>query len=179
MALSTRRDFSTDIVRVLGMKADDTTAYYIALQLTIRGRQHLKELKEDIRPFIYRTLINRADSELLSILKDYVAYQWSTCPCEWFQSFVNDEKIRSSLIFNQVLTIIADHGSVGNCIELTTVLLFSFHCDYRYPSACYQILHELIAYGVTRGLCINTEGKNQYKYARQFGNGKRRRTTGE
>ena len=178
MTLSTDRDFCADIARLLGMRADDTTANYIALQLTIRGRQHLKEFREDIHPSIYRSLIYRVNSELLSILKEYVAYQWSTCPWNWFQSFINDEKIRSSFISDQVLTIIADHGSVVNSLELTTVLLFSFHCHYPYPSLCHQILHGFITHGVIRALCVSTEGKNQQEQDRQFGKW-RRRTTGE
>ena len=164
-SLSSDRDFYSEITQLLNIGIDDNIGYYIAHHLTIHGRQHLKEFEEEIDSLTFQTLINPYNSELLSLLKEYVAHEWSKSPFQWFSSFIITQKIQSPSIYDEVLTMIADYGYAINCGELTTIILFAFDCDHRYSTIFNQILKELIAHGVTSVVCDSqqTEQLHQQK----------------
>lgn len=122
--------YKSRMIEVLNLDNTDSSEM-IARQLTIGGRQSLREYEQNISREVFERQMKSNDSELLEILKTYVEQEWKQKIAEkWFQDFLTQQKEESSSLYNDILTIFAEHGSTyikdNALLGLTIMFLFEF-----------------------------------------------------
>jgi hypothetical protein len=128
-SILTKEECTSKICEILELDDSDQSKEIADKSIT-DGRQALRNYEQDFSPRIFRDEVNAIDSELLKLLKLYVEQQWYKSTPQWFQKYLQEQKINSSHIYDHILIRVADYGSKfikGNTLlSLTIQFLFEF-----------------------------------------------------
>ncbi|CAF2083948.1 unnamed protein product [Rotaria magnacalcarata] len=153
-------EYPKKIIELLDLD-DSSESKIIAEQLMIKGRQALKEYKDDIACNIFRKQMSSEKSELLEILKDYVQQQWHEIITEeWFLKFLEEQKLQSAELYDQILTRSAEYGSKfikdNALLSLTLQFIFEFRDETMENDGLFDSIWSTL---ITKGL----EGLQDFK----------------
>ena len=100
-----------DMINILELDVNACDSRMLVNQLIINGRQALSRYEDDIVLGIYNTQSNKDGSQLLTLLKNYIEYQWQSHTEDWFQIFLHEQKTKSPALYDRILTRTAEYGS--------------------------------------------------------------------
>ena len=145
-------EFKLNILRVLGLN-DSLNSKTIVKHLEINGRQYLRHDKDEILPEIFEKQMASDQSKLLDILKTYFEKQWQDGIYEqWFKDFLAEQKNELPILYNDVLTRVADDRSKyiknNEILSLTIQFLFKLNNEAIDQNDLFnKILNKLISEG--------------------------------
>ncbi|CAF4433682.1 unnamed protein product, partial [Rotaria sp. Silwood2] len=117
-----------DMINILELDANACDSRMLVNQLIVNGRQALSRYEDDIVLGIYNTQMNKDGSQLLTLLKNYIEYQWQSHTDDWFKIFLHEQKTKSPALYDRILTRTAEYGSkyVKDFPSLLLVVQFLF-----------------------------------------------------